>query len=92
MGFPDSYALPTDAPAGPKDAVGPTYKQLGNAVCPPVIQAIASAMLPVLGLEPPPRRARKAGTAGAAGAAAKTAGDAPAAPAAPAAATGLRFA
>ncbi|CAM9090621.1 unnamed protein product, partial [Ectocarpus fasciculatus] len=44
MGFPDSFKIP--------DAVKYTtfYKQIGNAVCPPVIHAIGAEVLRILGV------------------------------------------
>ena len=51
MGFPPSFVLPTPR-LKTRGAAGfgehEAYRQLGNAVCPPVIQAIGEAMLVAL--------------------------------------------
>lgn len=45
MGFPDSFKIPH---ISDKHAIGPFYRQIGNAVCPPVIQAIGRQLLLLL--------------------------------------------
>jgi len=49
MGFPDTYTIPghpTREKGGKAyDAYQRFYHQIGNAVCPPVIKAIAESML-----------------------------------------------
>ena len=45
MGFPENYKIPSATQHGTKQECNLFYKQIGNAVCPPVIQAIAEMML-----------------------------------------------
>ena len=45
MGFPDAFAVP---PPSDAHATGDWYRQIGNAVCPPVVQSIGINMLRAL--------------------------------------------
>ena len=47
MGFPESYVLPesTDPNQGDMARTKEWYRMLGNSVCPPMIAAIAGAIL-----------------------------------------------
>ena len=52
MGFPDSFQIVGERGQGSTEGdrqQAAFYKQIGNAVCPPVIRAIATEMLRVLG-------------------------------------------
>ena len=59
MGFPESFIIPGHPTHehGPKahDAYARSYHQIGNAVCPPVVQAVAEPMLKALGVVVQPR-------------------------------------
>ena len=46
MGFPDTFPVPA-ADAEPR-VVGAFYRAIGNAVCPPVLRAIAKEMVRLL--------------------------------------------
>lgn len=48
MGFPDSFAVP---PAHDTHATAHFYRQIGNAVCPPVVESVAAEMLRLLEAE-----------------------------------------
>jgi len=56
MGFPEAYLLHLSGEAAPlaRQRVGRLYRQIGNAVCPPVIAAIVQCIVPHLhvGLDP----------------------------------------
>ena len=43
MGFPETFAVP-DAD-GPAEAVAHYYRQIGNAVVPPVVEAIGAMLV-----------------------------------------------
>ena len=45
MGFPDAFPTP---PAGDVKRTAEFYHQIGNAVCPPVIEVIGAEMLRLL--------------------------------------------
>ena len=48
MGFPDSFNLGL----ADEREISATYRQLGNAVCPPVVQAVAARVLEALSMGP----------------------------------------
>ena len=45
MGFPESFATP---PLHDTKGVAQFYRQIGNAACPPVVQAIGVALVRLL--------------------------------------------
>ena len=52
MGFPDSFVLFPRGDVGAQDPSGQrgrAYRQLGNAVCPPVVEAVGAALLKAMG-------------------------------------------
>ncbi|CAE7471252.1 unnamed protein product, partial [Symbiodinium microadriaticum] len=55
MGFNDKFVIPTGLPAidGTSQQVNLFYKQIGNAVCPPIVKALGERMLEAMGMDRP---------------------------------------